>query len=58
MIHFLEKVKQSARNKIHLDAEPKAEEFYKLFGFKTIEQLESSIKDRFLPIMELKILKE
>lgn len=57
MIDFLEKVKQSKINKINLDAEPKAEEFYKLFGFKTIGQLESSIKDRFLPIMQLKIVK-
>jgi len=57
MSDFLEKVEESGINKINLDAEPNAEEFYKLFGFKTIGRVESSIKERFLPIMELKIEK-
>ncbi|AYN02731.1 GNAT family N-acetyltransferase [Chryseobacterium sp. 3008163] len=39
--------------KITLDAEPNAKNFYKTFGFQTVGQLESSIKDRYLPIMEL-----
>lgn len=57
MNDFLKNIIQSGINKITLDAEPKAEEFYKIFGFKTIGQLETSIKDRYLPIMELHIQK-
>ena len=55
MNDFLKKINQSGMNKITLDAEPNAEKFYKTFGFETIGQLESSIKDRYLPIMELQI---
>ena len=36
-----------------LDADPNAESFYARFGFTQVGQLQSSIKDRFLPIMEL-----
>lgn len=57
MNDFIRKIKQSGINKITLDAEPHAEKFYQTFGFKAIAQLESSIKDRFLPIMELQIEK-
>lgn len=57
MNHFLEKIFQSDISKITLDAEPNAEKFYKNFGFETVGQLESSIKDRYLPIMELRIEK-
>lgn len=57
MNDFLKNVRQSDINKITLDAEPNAENFYKTFGFKTIGQLETSIKDRYLPIMELGIVK-
>lgn len=39
--------------KIILDADPNAESFYKHSGFKTYAQLESSVKNRFLPQMEL-----
>lgn len=55
MNDFLKNAKQSNIDKITLDAEPKAEDFYKKFGFKTKGQLESSIKDRYLPIMELRM---
>ncbi len=55
MNNFLKNIKQLGINKITLDAEPNAEKFYKTFGFETIGQLESSIKDRYLPIMELQI---
>lgn len=58
MNDFLEKTAQSGINKITLDSEPNAENFYKNLGFKTIGQLKSSIKDRFLPIMELRINKK
>lgn len=53
MNDFLKKASQPGIEKIQLDAEPKAENFYKAFGFETIGQLQSSIKDRYLPIMEL-----
>lgn len=53
MNDFLEKANRLGIKKITLDAEPNAENFYKNFGFKTVGQLESSIKDRHLPIMEL-----
>lgn len=57
MNDFLENTKQLDIDKITLDAEPNAENFYKTFGFETIGKLESSIKDRYLPIMELQIKK-
>lgn len=55
MNDFLEKIKLDGVRKITLDAEPNAENFYKSFGFETLGQLESLIKDRYLPIMELQI---
>lgn len=58
MNDFLKNIKQLSINKVTLDAEPNAEKFYKTFGFETIGQLESSIKDRYLPIMELQIEKK
>ena len=58
MNDFLKNIKQLGINKVTLDAEPNAEKFYKTFGFETIGQLESSIKDRYLPIMELQIEKK
>lgn len=58
MNDFLKNLKQLGINKVTLDAEPNAEKFYKTFGFETIGQLESSIKDRYLPIMELQIEKK
>lgn len=51
MNHFLENCKNC--KSITLDAEPNVEAFYNKFGFKKISELETSIKDRFLPIMEL-----
>ena len=54
MNDFLEKANRLGIKKIILDAEPNAENFYKTFGFETVGQLESSIKDRYLPIMELR----
>jgi GNAT superfamily N-acetyltransferase len=58
MNSFLEKTSQIGIKKITLDAEPNAENFYKSFGFESIGHLESSIKDRYLPIMELRIEKQ
>ncbi len=55
MKHFFQQVKDEGYETIKLDSEPNAEKFYLSLGFKVIGQLESSIKNRFLPIMELKI---
>lgn len=54
MQDFLNRIKENrAIKKIVLDADPNVEKFYQKFGFTTIGQLETSIKNRFLPIMEL-----
>lgn len=55
MNNFLDHAKNQGVEKISLDAEPKAEEFYAKFGFITVGKLETLIKDRYLPIMELKL---
>lgn len=55
MNNFLNKMKESNIKNIILEADPNAEKFYKNFGFIKIGQIETSIKNRFLPIMELKI---
>jgi N-acetylglutamate synthase-like GNAT family acetyltransferase len=55
MDHFLNKVKQAGITKVTLHSEPKAEEFYAKCGFITTGQKETSVKDRYLPIMELNI---
>ncbi len=58
MNDFLKNVRELEIDKITLDAEPNVEKFYSLFGFQTVGQLESSIKDPYLPIMELQIQKK
>lgn len=55
MNDFISKIKQSEKTKIILDADPNAQKFYESFGFSKIGQIETSIKDRFLPIMELQL---
>ncbi|KQS92584.1 GNAT family N-acetyltransferase [Chryseobacterium sp. Leaf394] len=55
MNDFILKIKQSKRSRIILDADPNAQKFYESFGFVKSGQIETSIKDRFLPIMELNI---
>jgi len=53
--HFIQHVKDKGYERIELESEPNAEKFYQNLGFKVIGWLESSIKNRFLPIMELEI---
>ena len=55
MADFLKRIKKTKAEKIILDSDPNSEKFYAQIGFKVIGKLETSIKDRFLPIMELKI---
>ncbi|TPD71262.1 GNAT family N-acetyltransferase [Flavobacterium microcysteis] len=55
MNHCIKKAKEINMKKIILDSDPNAELFYKSFGFKTYNQLKTSIENRFLPQMELDI---
>lgn len=55
MNDFILKIKKSEAKRIILDADPNAQKFYESFGFVKIGEIETSIKDRFLPIMELKL---
>lgn len=55
LLHFLKRLENSNFERVILDADPNAETFYGKFGFCVIDKLKSSIKNRFLPIMELKI---
>jgi len=55
MNDFLVRIKDEKVQKVVLNSEPKAESFYTKFGFLKVGQIETSIKDRYLPIMELKI---
>ena len=55
MMDFLQRIENSKFEKIILDADPNAEVFYRKLGFRVIGKLKSSIKNRFLPIMELKL---
>lgn len=55
MNDFILKIKKSEAQRIILDADPNAQKFYESFGFVKIGEIGTSIKDRFLPIMELKL---
>ncbi len=57
MQDFLNRIKEHQDiKKILLDADPDAVKFYQKYGFTIIGYLETSIKNRFLPIMELKLI--
>lgn len=51
---FFGRIESTNYERVILDADPNAEQFYSKLGFQVIGQLKSSIKDRFLPIMEIK----
>ena len=53
--HFLNYIKNTEVKRVIVDADPNAENFYKKQGFKVIYKLESSIKNRFLPVMQYTI---
>ncbi|MFK8037882.1 MAG: GNAT family N-acetyltransferase [Crocinitomicaceae bacterium] len=55
MNHLFELLKSNDYERIVLEADSNVETFYRHFGFKVIGRLESSIKNRFLPIMELEL---
>ena len=53
---LIAKVKNKGVQSIVLHSDPNAEKFYLKMGFKKIGEFETAIKNRFLPIMELKFL--
>ena len=55
MNDFLTRMKNEKFKKITLDSEPNAENFYLKIGFKKVGEFETSIKNRFMPIMELSL---
>ena len=55
MNDFLVRLQDLSVQKVVLNSEPNAKSFYIKFGFVKIGQIETSIKDRYLPIMQLKI---
>ena len=55
MTDFLKRIENSEFKRVIIDADPHAEKFYSGLGFRVIGKLKSSIKDRYLPIMELEI---
>jgi GNAT superfamily N-acetyltransferase len=55
MNDFLYRMRNGKFKKITLDSEPNAEDFYLKFGFKKIGEFETSIKNRFMPIMEMSL---
>lgn len=50
---FLNRMKEEKFKKIVLDSEPNAENFYRKIGFIKIGEFETSIKNRFMPVMEM-----
>lgn len=58
MIDFLQRIAMTTVERVVLDADTNAENFYTKMGFKVIEKLDTSIKNRFLPIMEMRIMKD
>ncbi|HEY1194463.1 GNAT family N-acetyltransferase [Flavobacterium sp.] len=55
MDDFLERMRNEKYKKIILDSEPNAEQFYQKIGFVKIGEFETSIKNRFMPIMEMSL---
>ena len=53
MNDFLNRLDISETKKVQLHADPNAENFYLKLGFKKVGAFETSIKNRFMPIMEL-----
>ena len=55
LMDFLRRIENTEFKTVTLDADPNVEQFYGGFGFRVIGKLESAIKDRFLPVMQLEI---
>jgi ribosomal protein S18 acetylase RimI-like enzyme len=55
MNNFFDRIKLSNYKKVTLNSEPNAENFYKKLGFNKVGEFETSIKNRFMPIMEINL---
>ncbi|UPZ17713.1 GNAT family N-acetyltransferase [Flavobacterium humidisoli] len=55
MNDFVERMRNEKCQKIILDSEPNVEQFYQKIGFTKIGEFETSIKNRFMPIMEINL---
>lgn len=55
LLDFLNRIKETGVEKITLDSEPNAEQFYTKMGFVKVGEFETSIRNRFMPIMEMKL---
>ena len=55
MNDFINRIKSENYNRIILNSEPHAEYFYQKIGFIKIGEFETSIKNRFMPIMEMNL---
>ncbi|RED24637.1 acetyltransferase (GNAT) family protein [Flavobacterium cutihirudinis] len=55
LLDFLNRMKEEKIERITLNSEPNAESFYSKMGFIKIGEFETSIKNRFMPIMEMKL---
>ncbi len=54
MQDFINRIQtENSIKKITLDSEPNAEIFYQKIGFVKVGEFETSIKNRFMPIMEM-----
>jgi len=52
---FIARMRTQKIKKIILDADPNATEFYLKIGFEKIGEVETSIKNRLMPIMEMNL---
>ncbi|MFC5047791.1 GNAT family N-acetyltransferase [Aquimarina hainanensis] len=55
MQDFISRIKQAGYQKIQLDSDPNAVNFYQHLGFIIIDRIETAIKGRFMPVMELEV---
>jgi GNAT superfamily N-acetyltransferase len=55
MNNFLKRIKTEGILYVILESDPGAEKFYEKFGFVTTGLQKTTVKNRFLPIMELKM---
>ena len=53
--HFFAEIQKTTCQKVTVDADPNAQIFYERNGFTVVDKLESSIKNRYLPVMEINL---
>lgn len=55
MLDFLDRMQESGIDTVTLESDPHAEGFYLKYGFTKMGFMETSISDRYLSVMEMKI---